>query len=120
MMNTTVRILKVSQEQMRRIMNRTQRQNNALHLVLGGLAETLNDSGLETKAVMSVKEVDVPWTKETVKALLYKPILEAMTGKDSTTEMDTVEPGKVYDVLCRHLSEKLGVVCPPWPHIDDR
>ena len=73
------------------------------------LAEALNDAGYEMKAVLQVKSVDVPWTKETVKEVLYKPIAAAMLEKDSTTELDTAEISKVWDVLNRHLGENFGV-----------
>jgi hypothetical protein len=50
-----------------------------------------------------------------VKEAIYKPVLEAMTSKKSTEEMNTVEPGAVSTVITRHLGEKYGVTCPPWP-----
>lgn len=90
-------------------MRRTDQQNKALHKGFELLAEALNDAGYETKAVLAVKQVDVPWNKELVKLLLYKPIEEAMTGKDSTADLERTEVSEVWDVLQRHLAENFGV-----------
>lgn len=93
---------------------RTPAQNNALHKFCAMLAETLNDAGLDMRAVIK-QDVDIPWTRDTVKDHLWRPIQKAMTGKQSTTEVTTVEPSEIHRVLARHLGEKLGVTCPPWP-----
>ena len=95
---------------------RTIQQNKSLYLYFDLLADALNDAGYEMKHVMEIKEVDVPWTKERVKEVLFKSIMEAMTGKRSTTELDTVEISKIYDVLDRHTSEKLGIHV-EWPSL---
>lgn len=101
-------------------MKRTDQQNESLHVFCEQLAETLNDSGLEMKAVLSVKEIDVPWNKDTVKEVLWKPIQKAKTGKKSTTELSRVEPSEVHAILMRHLGEKLGVPYIPWPSEENR
>ena len=88
---------------------RTHQQNNALHKGFQLLAEALNDAGYEMKAVLAVKEVDVPWTKESVKEVLFRPIMSAMTEKGSTTELNTVEVSDVWLVLMRHLGENFGI-----------
>ena len=90
----------------------TRTQQNALHKGFELLAEALNDAGYEMKAVLAVKEVDVPWTKESVKEVLFRPIMSAMTEKGSTTELGTVEVSEVWDVLNRHLGENFGVTVP--------
>ena len=92
----------------------TRRQQNSLHLWCEQVARTLEEAGFDMTKVMK-KDAKIPWTKYSVKEYLYKPILEAMTGKDSTRDLDTVEPSKVADALSRHLVERLGVVLPEWP-----
>lgn len=94
---------------------RTIQQNKSLHLYCEMLAEALNEAGLDMRVVLK-PEVDIPWTKESVKEHLYKPILKIMLDKDSTTEMDTVNPSEVYQVLDRHLAEKFGVSV-EWPSL---
>ena len=78
------------------------------------LAEALNDAGLDCRVVMK-PEAEIPWTASMVKDLLYRPIMEVMTDKHSTTELDRIEPSQVWDVLMRHLGEKLGVAYIPFP-----
>lgn len=93
---------------------RTTHQNAALHLYCEHLAEALNDAGFEMKAVLEAKSVDVPWNKSSVKEVLWRPIMQAMTGKDSTTDMNTVDPSEVYEVLNRHIAENFHISV-PWP-----
>lgn len=92
---------------------RTNQQNRALHKFCDLLAVALNDAGLDMKTVLK-PEVDIPWTKESVKIHLWKPIQKVMMDKESTTEMNTADPSKVYDVLMRHISEKFGIYV-EWP-----
>jgi len=98
--------------------DRTIKQNASLHVYCELLAEALNDAGLDMKKTLK-PEVDIPWRKESVKEHLWKPIQKALTGKESTTEISTVEPSEIYDVLNRHISEKFGVHV-DWPSIDSQ
>ena len=99
-------------------MKRTEQQNKALHLAFRILADTLNEKGLEMKPVLAVKEIDVPWTETSVKEVLYRPIMIAMTQKGSTTELDRLEVSQVWDVLMRHLGEHFGINV-PFPSEDE-
>ena len=93
---------------------RTLTQNRALHLFLGMLADQLNASGLDMKRVLR-QEVDIPWTTESAKEFLWRPIQEATIRKESTTEANRIEYSSVYDVLAHHMATKLGVQVPDWP-----
>jgi hypothetical protein len=88
---------------------RSSSQNNAIHEFCEQLAETLNAGGLEMKVVLEQMEVDIPWTKETVKECLWRKIQIPLTGKKSSARLNTGEVSKVYEVLSRHLSQKLSV-----------
>jgi hypothetical protein len=96
---------------------RTLKQNSSLHLFFGLLADELNAAGLDMRTVLK-PSVDIPWTSETVKNQLFKPIQKALLEKESTTELTTIEVNKVYEVLMRHLSEKFGVFV-EFPSIED-
>ena len=96
----------------------TSQQNKALHVGFQLLAEALNDSGYEMKAVLAVKNIDIPWTKESVKEVLWRPIQLAMTEKGSTTELGITEVSDVWNVLLRHLGENFGVTV-EFPHDTD-
>lgn len=102
-----------------RAKQRTLTQNRALHLFLGQLCDVLNDAGLDMRAVLK-QDVELPWTVENAKDYLWRPIQQALTGKGSTTEITTVEPTVIHETLARHLGQKLGVVCPPWPSRETR
>jgi hypothetical protein len=87
---------------------RTLKQNNTLHLYLSMLATELNDSGNDMRKVLK-PTVDIPWSTDTCKRFLWKPIQEVMMDKKSTTELTTDELDKIYKVLDRHVSEKCGI-----------
>lgn len=78
------------------------------------MASELNNAGYDMKKTLK-PEVNIPWTKDSVKEFLWRPIQKAMTGKRSTTEMNTVDPSDIYEVLNRHLGEKFGIFV-MWPH----
>lgn len=98
----------------RKAKQRTLTQNKALHLFCGWLADALNDAGYDMRTTLR-NDVEVPWTQVSVKEYLWRPIQQALTDKHSTTEITTVEPTEIHQVLSRHLGERLGVTCPPWP-----
>ena len=87
---------------------RTLKQNKALHLMFEHLAESLNDAGLDMKKTLK-PEVEIPWSKETIKEYIWKPIMKAQLGKKSTTEMTTKDIDKVFNTIVRHLGQKFGI-----------
>lgn len=95
---------------------RTAQQNRALHLWFQLVAETLNESGLDMRKTLK-PEIEIPWTKSAVKEYLWRPVQKAMLHKDSTTKLNTKDIDKVFDVLNRHLGEKLEVHM-PFPSIE--
>ena len=97
---------------------RTNLQNKALHKFFQQLADALNDSGYSVAKTLR-HDVEIPWSRVTVKELLWRPVQEAMTGKHSTTELNTVDPSEIYEVLNRHLGERLGVHV-EWPSEENR
>jgi hypothetical protein len=89
-------------------MTRTGRQNNSIHLLCQHLADQLNDAGLDMKKTLK-PHIDIPWSKETVKEYLFKPIVKAQYDKDSTTQLETHEVDKVFQTLSRHLGDRFGI-----------
>lgn len=88
---------------------RTPSQNNALHLGLTMLASALNEAGLDMKKVLK-PAVDIDWDMESVKKYLFKPILQARYGKDSTTKLKKIgEIEEVWETMFRFLGEKFGL-----------
>lgn len=95
---------------------RTITQNAALHLYFRLVADALNEAGLDMKAVLN-PDVQIPWSPQSVKAYMWKPILRIQLQKHSTTEMTTKEIDIVYDTMNRHLGEKTGIYI-PFPSIE--
>lgn len=87
---------------------RTNKQSRAMHKMFSELADELNASGMDMKAVLK-PEVDIMWNKDNVKEYLWKPIQKAMYQKESTTELETHEVDKVFSVLAKHLGEITGL-----------
>lgn len=98
----------------KRINNRTLQQNRAIHLYCKHVAEALNNNGHTVTAVL---KPEVKFSMLTVKEQLYKPILSALRGKNSTAQATTSEMNNVYDVMNKALSEKFGVHI-PFPSVD--
>lgn len=90
---------------------RTQQQNNAMQKYFTDLANSLNAAGLDMKSVLK-PEVDIPWTQDTVREHLWRPVMLTMTSKESTVKLTRDEVSEVYDVINRHLAEKFGVSVP--------
>ena len=88
--------------------NRTKQQNKALHKYFEIVAETLNNAGLDMRVVPK-EEIEIPWSKETIKDFLWRPIQRAYLQKRSTTQLDTKDIDEIYDILTKHLGEKFGV-----------
>ena len=95
---------------------RTNKQNSSIHKYCELLADSLNDAGLDMRKVLK-ESVDIPWTPATVKEQLWRPVQVLAVGKASTKDLDRVEVSKVYDILNRHLNDKLGIDL-PFPHKD--
>lgn len=94
---------------------RTGQQNRGLHKGFELVAQSLNDAGLDMKTVLK-PDIAIPWTKESVKNYLYRPIMHAMYGKGSTTELaKQEEPGAVWETMMRFLMEKHHIEYVPFP-----
>lgn len=95
---------------------RSDAQNRALHKWLEMLSEALNAAGLDMRQTLR-EDIEIPWNKERAKEHLWRPVQIAVLDKESTTEPTTGEYTRVYDVLNKHLGEKLGIHV-PWPEKD--
>lgn len=95
---------------------RTETQNKALHLYFTQLAEELNGAGLDMRKTLN-PGIDIPWSAQTIKEFLWRPIMKAQTLKESTTDLTTKEIDQVFDVINKHLGEKFGLHV-PFPSIE--
>lgn len=90
---------------------RTGQQNKALHLYLTELAFALNAAGFDQRKVLAAMRdgVEIPWSPESTKENLFRPIMRAILGKESTTELETSEVSRVYEVLNRFTADRFGI-----------
>lgn len=94
---------------------RTRRQSRALHKFCEILAEALNAAGLDQRVVLK-PTYNMDWETESVKKHLWKPFQLAITGKESTTDLDSQDDiNKIHKTLMRELGEKHKVEFIPFP-----
>lgn len=90
---------------------RTEQQNKSLHVYFTLLSEELNSSGYDMRKTLK-ESIDIPWSPTSIKEFLFRPIMKAQTGKESTRDLTTKEIDQIYDVLNRHLGEKFSIFVP--------
>ena len=84
---------------------RTNQQNRALHLWFTQIAGALNAAGYSVAKTLE-HDIEIPWNPILIKELIYRPVMIAMTGSTSTTELNTKDPSEIYDVLNVYLGDK--------------
>ncbi len=88
--------------------NRTVQQNRALHLYFRLLSDMFRERGIDARMFFK-PEIEIPISPYMVKEMIWRPVMKAYTGKQSTTELDkTKDINEIVDILNRHLSEKFG------------
>jgi hypothetical protein len=99
----------------------SRKQINALNLFCGMQADAYNSAGLDQKVVLGAlfrEATPIPWTKETFKANVWKVLMEAMTGEESTNDLNSVEPSQIYEQIVLMNGERLGVPTVPFPSME--
>lgn len=95
---------------------RTGKQNDALHKYFQLLADALNNGGFLCKYKLGDKEIEIDWNTLLIKNMVWRPIQKAITGKQSTTNLDKIsEINIVYDHLNRFFSNKPFFIHVPFP-----
>lgn len=95
---------------------RTEQQKKALHLWFRLLSEKLNEAGFDMRRTLR-EDIEIPWDKEgrMVKKYLWKPVQDAILNVESTAKCGKLDYPYIYEILCRHLTTKLGITPPEWP-----
>lgn len=95
---------------------RTELQNNALHKYFQQVADALNSQGYDVRVILEFiakRGIDMMWSRETVKELLWRPIQKKHLAKHSTTELNsTKDINEIYDMLNKFLSENFQTFVP--------
>lgn len=88
---------------------RTDQQNRALHKYFELVADALNDGGFTIQKTLSSYKLELDWSKDTIKEIIWRPAQKALTGKTSTTALNKQEDvTKVYEACNRFLAQ-LGI-----------
>jgi hypothetical protein len=88
--------------------DRTWRQNNTLHLLFRRMAEALNDAGFEIPHPFK-PDLEIPYSEESVKELLYKPIITMYFKVDRSTDLDTEQLSESMTILVDAVNRNTGV-----------
>lgn len=96
---------------------RTNQQRKSIELYCKLLSETLNDAGFSYTSfirVINSNGVQVPWTRERAKEA-WRMIQIAMTKKESTAKLDSVEVSQIYDVMNAKFIDMTNGASVPFP-----
>lgn len=97
---------------------RTEQQNKAIHVYCTQVADALNGAGLDIEQVLKNFTMELDWSKDSVKEILWRTAQKRLLGKASTTELSKQEDiTKVYEAVNRFLA-KLGIEYIPFPSFD--
>ena len=91
--------------------DRTWRQNNTLHLLFRQMAKALNDAGFEIPHPFK-PDLEIPYSEESVKELLYKPIITMYFKVDRSTDLDTEQLSESMTILVDAVNRNTGVYVP--------
>ena len=92
-------------------MKRTVPQNKSLHKLFADISLELNSQGIDQRTVMEhLTDYPSPVTPEFIK-LVWKNIQYTMYRTTSTTDLESDQYDKVYDVLNKFLGEEWGIHC---------
>ncbi len=99
---------------------RTLQQNKAMHQLFTLMSDSFNTLGLDMRVVLK-PEWKIWWTPESCKKELFKPVMKAMYGIESTKDLNTCQVSKVYEQIARVIGEKHGVTIefPSKEQLDD-
>lgn len=92
---------------------RTDQQNKAMHKYFELVADALNDAGYPIQRVLKEHtKVEIDWTKDSVKEILWRTVQKRLLGKSSTTELSKqADIDKVYETVNRFLAQ-MGIHVP--------
>lgn len=90
---------------------RTIRQNSSMHKWFKEVSDMFNEHGIDMRTFIR-EGIDIPFTPETIKSHLWKPIQEAYMQEKSTTRLKRKDVSAVYDILNKVIAERTGLHIP--------
>ena len=88
---------------------RTSKQQACIEIYSRGMAQQLNDGGLDMVSVFNQFEAASPWSQPLFKENIWRRLQVAMGLPASTTRLDTKQVNDVYMVVDKNMSERFGV-----------
>lgn len=98
---------------------RTLAQNAAMHQHFKNVADGLNEIGIDQKIVFEHRESSIltKWTGDSIKEVVYKPIMLALTKKKSTTMLNKSEVAQIDEALDVWFAKQFpNFQYPEFPH----
>ena len=97
--------------------NRTNKQNNALHLLFRQIAEELNGAGYTRPHPWG--KMEIPYSEVAVKEIFFQPIIRKMYEKEHSSDLTTKELSEAVDILLDALAQNTGISMFMPQHIKD-
>lgn len=85
---------------------RSIKQNSSLHRYFNLVAKELNKNGFK---IQSNLNMELDWTMQRVKELIWKEFQKVVLGKESTRLLTKTELTNIYDYVNRYTSENFGI-----------
>lgn len=82
---------------------RTLQQNKLIHVFCNNVASALNNQG---KYITDVIQYETQWSMQKVKDLIYRPVMEKIYDKKSTTKLNRDELNDIFDTVIKALASK--------------
>jgi len=86
---------------------RTSKQRNAMEVYFRLVAEDMAARGMDMRMVCTLP---ITPTQANIKENIWKPVMKAVTGKISTTELERDEVSEVYMHMAKALAEKFQCI----------
>lgn len=99
---------------------RTSKQNRSMWKYCELLALKLNAAGFDMRTFPFKSGLEIPWTKNSVMNIFWRPIQEAMYDQQSTTELTTAQTQEVYMVMDKTICDRTEGVRVEWPCRDSQ
>lgn len=102
------------------MVQRTASQNAALHLYLTQVANALAKEGHTMQDVTkAIRRAEIVPTGAALKEVVWRPLMEIIHAKKSTTEMTKQDIDPVYEAMNKWLGQEFGIHI-PFPQNPDK
>jgi hypothetical protein len=96
---------------------RTSPQNRALHKFCADLAKAFEDAGIDQRTYMAAlrEGVEIPWSKASVKEVIWRGFQTAMGMPESTTRLTTKQVDQIHKQIDKFTLERFNMSAPAFP-----